>query len=43
MRTLLLEVAGTAAIVVGAAQIDSALAWITGGCLALVAAWRSTQ
>lgn len=43
MRTFVLELAGCVAIVVGTAQIGAALAWITGGCLALVAAWRSTQ
>jgi hypothetical protein len=42
-RSLVLELAGATAIVIGAAQIDSALAWITGGSLALVAAWRANQ
>jgi hypothetical protein len=43
MRTLLLEIGGSVALVVGAAQIDTALGWLAGGVLALVAAWRSAQ
>ena len=46
MRSLvtgLLELCGVTAVVIGTAQISSALAWITAGSLALVAAWRSSQ
>ena len=43
IRTLALELFGAAALVIGAAQVSTAAAWIVAGALAFVAAWRSSQ
>jgi hypothetical protein len=43
VATSVLEVGGLTAIVVGAAQVSAAVAWIVGGVLGLALSWRLSR